>query len=393
MVPPSIGQREDQYRYSSQSVASTPYQAYFPYSVQNPLPSPSFKDKHRTSSNYSSPGLVPLYSPNQPYEEQQQPQRPSENKTDPYRSAYSQSSNHQLSNQSHGSLHQASSKGSPNPNDDFSSSYESRFSGTGQQQQQQQLQQQQNNSGNNDARYPMRDLAGQNSSQALSASFYEMEDLDLESSKKPGVKPLDKDHSATISNSAKHSLTRPSSVHPAQPFKADPSGSKKDITTEEDEDNDVILQKLGVLNADNASRSTSSGRSRPKSHWTDGSDEEAQRRPGAAGRRGANGRRNGRQAQCLCCSVKACAFVTFFLLVCLSAMLFFIIPRTPSFQYEAISPNGPPIVTNDRIREPFTFHFRVDNSNNYLPMRLNAINMAVSFISILFSSSIPCPYT
>ncbi|KAF9365413.1 hypothetical protein BGX34_010139 [Mortierella sp. NVP85] len=345
MPPPSIGQREDQYRYSSQSVASTPYQAYFPYSVQNPLPSPSFKDKHRTSSNYSSPRLVPLYSPNHPYEEQQQSQRPSEHKTDPYRSAYSQSSNHQLSNQSHGSLHQASSKGSPNPNDDFSSSYESRFSGTGQQQQQ--LQQQQSNSGNNDARYPMRDLAGQNSSQALSASFYEMEDLDLDSSKKPSVKPLDKDHSATISNSAKHSLTRPSSVHPAQPFKADPSGSKKDITTEEDEDNDVILQKLGVLNADNASRSTGSGRSRPKSHWTDGSDEEAQRRPGSTGRRGANGRRNGRQAQ------------------------------TPSFQYEAISPNGPPIVTNDRIRETFTFHFRVDNSNNYLPMRLNAINMAV----------------
>ncbi|KAG0246416.1 hypothetical protein BGX31_002383 [Mortierella sp. GBA43] len=351
MPPPIIGQREDQHRYSptlaaSQTTAAGTYKSdaphqqgylpYQPYSIQHPLPSPSFIDAYRTSSNFSaSPGLVPLYSPTQGFDEQ--PPRNSEQKTDPYRSAYSQANNQGVSNQSNPSLHHGSGKGSPNPNDEYSSSYESsRFSGPGNPQFVPE-QEQQNSSNAQDTRYPTRDLAGQNSRQPLSASFYDLGDKDSEVAKKlAGAKSSDKDCPTTTITSApaKHSLARPSTVHPAQPSRTDLATTK-----EEDEENDVILQKLGVLGADGSvlrgsgggNRSVGTLSSRRSPHGKGQSDVESQRRSLA----------------------------------------------TPTFKFDSVLSNSPPIVTNDRVRESFSIQVAVDSTNNYLPVRLDSIDMTI----------------
>ncbi|KAG9327441.1 hypothetical protein KVV02_000390 [Mortierella alpina] len=414
MHPPSLAHREEQYRQSptltaSQTLAATygprpdsplymPYQAHQAY--QPPLPSPSIIDTYRSSAGFSSPGL----SPHHAYFGSQHEDR-SDHKADPYRSAYSLSASNSNNNNNNstspghpfGSPYLGSLSSSPNPNDDFSSSFESRLSGVSSQQQ----------SSSSHPRYPL----GQDSNQALSASFYE--GSRQQQNKKPATTAstatsseneglsAQKEASSTTAAAATGLATSQSpSVYTARsstlkkqhlsslPSKTDSSATKK-AKVDEDEENDVILQKLGVLSIDssNGSRSVGtrsgvtngSGRSaRRKGQWTDGSEEEEGRRKGARNAMaGPQRRRENAPKRCCCCSRRACVYITFTSLISLAVMLFFIIPRTPTFTFESVSSLGPPIVTKNRIREPFAMQILVDSRENYLPIRIDQVDMVV----------------
>lgn len=405
--PPSIGQREDQYRHSptliaSQTLAASytgrpespfqPYLPYQPYSNQQQLPSPTIADTYRSSGSMPSPGLGPYLSHYGAHEER------SEYKADPYRSAYSQSAsnnpNHNNNSNSvaaataAASLHSpylGSGSGSPDMHGDFSSSFESRLSG---------LSSQPNSS--NSLRYPMRDLAGQDSNQALSASYYEHGRNQLHQQSKRAITTSSSENGATRSDPdlptavgspfGKH--TRQSTnQHPSQPSKTDSSGTKKAKTVEEAEVDD-ILQKLGVMSAgSSASRSggtrsgltQASGRSRRKGQWTSDSEEEGRAKTGSGRRRkGVSGRqRRDAQGRCCCCSTRACVIITLSFLVCLGLALFFAIPRTPIFTYESVMSNGPVQTTKDGIKESFSIQLLVDSTANYLPIRVTSLDLTV----------------
>ncbi|KAF9293224.1 hypothetical protein BGZ88_005649 [Linnemannia elongata] len=405
--PPSIGQREDQYRHSPTLVASQtlaasytgrpespfqPYLPYQPYSNQQQLPSPTIADAYRSSGSMASPGLGPYLSHYGVHEER------SEYKADPYRSAYSQSAsnNHNNNNNNNAnsaaaaaSLHSpylGSGGGSPNMHEDFSSSFESRLSG---------LSSQPNSS--NSLRYPTRDLAGQDSNQALSASYYEHGRNQLHQQSKKATPT-----STSSENGAMHSdpelptaVASPSgkhtrlfmNQHPSQPSKTDSSGTKKAKTVEEDED-DEILQKLGVLSAgSSASRSggtrsgltQTSGRSHRKGQWTSDSEEEGRAKAGGARRRrgGSSRQRRDAQGRCCCCTTRVCVIITLSFLVCLGLTLFFVVPRAPVFTYQSVMPNGPVLTTKDGIEEPFHIQLLIDSTANYLPIRLNSLDLKI----------------
>ncbi|KAF9122867.1 hypothetical protein BGX30_001744 [Mortierella sp. GBA39] len=402
--PPSIGQREDQYRHSPTLVASqtlaasytgrpeSPFQSYLPYqpySNQQQLPSPTIADAYRSSGSMSSPGLGPYLSHYGVHEER------SEYKADPYRSAYSQStsnnhhSNNTTSATAAASLHSpylGSGSGSPNMHEDFSSSFESRVSG---------LSSQPNSS--NSLRYPMRDLAGQDSNQALSASYYEHGRNPLhQQSKKAtatatssenGAMKSDPEFSTAVAITSDKHTRQSRNQHPSQPSKTDSSGTKKAKTVEEDEEDD-ILQKLGILSAgSSASRSggtrsgltQASGQSRRKGQWTSDSEEEGRAKAGGARRRrgGSNRQRRDAQGRCCCCTTRVCVIMTLSFLVCLGLTLFFVVLRTPVFTYESVMPNGPVLTSNDGIEEPFHIQLLIDSTANYLPIRLNSLDLKI----------------
>ncbi|KAG0292709.1 hypothetical protein BGZ96_003778 [Linnemannia gamsii] len=404
--PPSIGQREDQYRHSptliaSQTLAASytgrpespfqPYLPYQPYSNQQQLPSPTIAEAYRSSGSMSSPGLGPYLSHYGAHEER------SEYKADPYRSAYSQSASNNHNNNGNGvaavtaatSLHSpylGSGSGSPDMHGDFSSSFESRLSG---------LSSQPNSS--NSLRYPMRDLAGQDSNQALSASYYEQgrnqlhqqskKAITTASSSENGATRSDPDLSTAVGSPFGKHTRQSTNQHPSQPSKTDSSGTKKAKTVEEDEDDD-ILQKLGVLSAgSSASRSggtrsgltQASGRSRRKGQWTSDSEEEGRAKAGGGRRRkGGSGRqRRDAHGRCCCCSTRACVIITLSFLVCLGLTLFFAIPRTPIFTYESVMSNGPVQTTKDGIKESFSIQLLVDSTANYLPIRVNSLDLII----------------
>ncbi|KAG0045671.1 hypothetical protein BGZ83_009102 [Gryganskiella cystojenkinii] len=433
--PPSIGQREDYYRQSptltaSQTLAATygnpgasrpespfqssspylPYQSYQPYSHQLSLPSPMIMESGYgvlpSPVAMTSPGLSPFYYSGSGSSEE----RPTEHKADPYRSAYSAardtSSTHA---QGYGSPYLGGgSSGSPNMNEDFSSSFESRFSsvsrGPG-------------GSSANNSRYPLHILAGQDSSQALSTAYYEHQHLHLQ-------QQLQKQQQKAAASAAAAALTTdlktagdqlevsspgkgttvvgsPSDrIHPSQPSKTDSSGTKKAKTeTDEDEENDMILQKLGVISVDSSgSRSggtrsgltQGSGRSRRKGQWTDESEEESQERGGRSRRRRSGStrqRRSGRpgednKARCCCCSRKICVWISLVLLACLAVSLYFLIPRAPEFMFQSVTADTPPVVGKsrfgrDKITEPFKMLLTIDSTNNYLALRVNRLDIAI----------------
>ncbi|KAF9092158.1 hypothetical protein BGX23_004558 [Mortierella sp. AD031] len=402
MHPPlSIGQREDYYRHSptllaSQTLAASytgrpespfqPYLPYQPYSNQQQLPSPTMGDAYRSSGSLSSPGLGPFLSHYGVHEER------SEYKADPYRSAYSQSVNNNNNNtattkasshHSNGSPYLGSGSGSPNTHEDFSSSFESRLSG---------LSSQPNSS--NSLRYPMRDLAGQDSNQALSASYYEhsghgrnqqqkqQQQQQQQSSKRATPTATSSENGGVQSDqdlAAVH-IRQSTNKHPSQASKTDSSGTKKAKTVEEDEE-DEILQKLGVLSAgSSASRSgdtrsgltQASGRSRRKGQWTSDSEEEGRARAGAGKRR-----RRDMQGRCCCCTTRACIGITLSFFICLGLTLFFVIPRTPVFSFESVLSGGPAEMSKDGIEEAFHLQLLVDSRANYLPIRLNRLDMKI----------------
>ncbi|KAG0355313.1 hypothetical protein BG005_005777 [Podila minutissima] len=361
-APPAAVHREDLYRSSptltaSQTLAAnyarpdSPFQAYQSYyQPYTQLPSPLILEtgpiayrSNTPASGYSSPALV-----SSPYMEERSESRAA----DPYRSAYSQ--HHQQSStksDAHfpspylGSQNTHSLTSSPIMHEDFSSSFESRHS---------------ERSHN---KYPMHAL--QDSNQALS-SFYDghAKTATIASSDGGGRGALSdselRDPDLELDMSASGiSAGEPSSMHTktstsalqssSQPPKTDSSGRQK-AQTAEDAENDVILQKLGVISKDSGTRSGmthSSGRSRRKGQWSDDSDEEGRSR-GAARRK-----------------------------ICLAITLFFVVPRSPTFTFESVMSNDVPWISKDRIREPFTIQIKVDSENNYLPIRVEAFDVTI----------------
>ncbi|KAF9417080.1 hypothetical protein BGZ94_010042, partial [Podila epigama] len=460
-APPAAVHREDLYRASptltaSQTLAATyshvrpespyqPYSSYSPYSGNHPLPSPSILESGSigyrshvgaaapaTASGYSSPALIS--SPYMAPEETRSEARAA----DPYRSAYShnhhQSEKKQPSSTSPylGSQYTTLSLGSsPMMNQDFSSSFDSRYSSASHNNSINNTtattttttttnnNNNNNNQSNSIGRYPTHALSGQDSSQALSASFYEGQHQHHHTKSASnerggqtsgnGKSSLittdggDKEEYALVDMSASGiSAGDPSSIDTrtttslAHPTPSRPSkiGSlrtqKKTQQTVEDAENDVILQKLGVISGDSATRSgltNSSGRSRRKGHWTDDSEEEGRAR--AMGhrrrqrRRSSSQRRKGLEGQkekdprICCCSRKSCLCLTFSLFVCLAITLFFIIPRTPVFTFESLTSDGDPVLTKDRIRELFSIQILVDSRQNYLPIRVDSFDVSI----------------
>ncbi|KAF9901598.1 hypothetical protein EC991_005993 [Linnemannia zychae] len=191
----------------------------------------------------------------------------------------------------------------------------------------------------------MRDLAGQDSNQALSASYYEhgaqgrkqphqqqfKKAIGTSPSSDNGAVQSDPELPTAVASPTGHHTRQSTNQHPSQPSKTDSSGTKKAKTVEEEEE-DEILQKLGVLSAgSSASRSGgtrsglthASGRSRRKGHWTSDSEEE--------GRAKANAKRR----------------------------------------------RGPVEVSKDEIEEPFSIRLMIDSKANYLPIRLNRLDLTM----------------
>ncbi|KAG0339865.1 hypothetical protein BG004_006642 [Podila humilis] len=398
-APPTAVHREDLYRASptltaSQTLAATyshvrpdspfqtfqPYHSYQPYSGSRDLPSPGAPP---SISGFSSQSLVS--TPYMALEEKCESRA-----ADPYRSAYSQQQQHpssvgkadgatqQLASPALGSQNTHSLGSSPIMNDEFSSSFESRFSG---------MNNNSNNSSNNNnnvtPRYAMHVLANQESNHALSASFYEgrrAKSTTTASSERGGVadramtdisdpKDLDQDHDLSASGisagdpSSMHTRTSTSLAHQtsSQPSKTDSAGTHK-ARTVEDAENDVILQKLGVFNRDSGGARSgmthSSGRTRRKGQWTDDSEEEGRSRGMARRRRSA-----------------ICLGMTLSFMVCLAITLFFVVPRTPAFSFESLTSDGAPAFTKDRIRQLFSIQILVDSQSNYLPIRVDAFDI------------------
>lgn len=380
-APPAAVHREDLYRSSptltaSQTLAAnyarpdSPYQSYQSYyQPYTQLPSPLILEtgsvayrSNTPASGYSSPAFN-----SSPYMEERSESRAA----DPYRSAYSQ---HHPSTK--GDSHFASPYpsqnnplgSSPITNDEFSSSFESRYSGT------------------SHSKYPMHAL---DSNQAL-ASYYDghAKTATTASSDRGAHTDLGKDPDQELDMcgsgisagepSSMHTKTSTSALQTSpQPSKTDSSNTQK-AQTVEDAENDVILQKLGVISKDSGTRSGmthSSGRSRRKGQWTDDSEEEGRSRE--ARRRSIHRRRRKEEEQCLCCSRKACLGITFSFIVCLAITLFFVVPRSPTFTFESLMPQDTIHIGTDRIRQSFSIQIMVDSRSNYLPIRVDAFEVTI----------------
>jgi hypothetical protein len=65
------------------------------------------------------------------------------------------------------------------------------------------------------------------------------------------------------------------------------------------------------------------------------------------------------------------------LLACLAVSLYFLIPRAPQFTFDSVTAQGPPVVKQNRIREPFSLQLIVDSTNNYLALRIQRVDVMV----------------
>ncbi|KAG0258430.1 hypothetical protein BG011_003322 [Mortierella polycephala] len=299
-------------------------------------------------NGYPSPGSAAGY----PIGEEQ-----SDHVVDPYRSAYSQQPLQQQQQHQHSGF--SPYLGSPsNPYEDmnqttFSSRYSQAssngLSGGGQGQQQ----------------YPMRTLQSQDSNQALLLHQQQQQrhlqsDMDQDNHSFAGGR--------TQQSSAIHQL---SSTESAMSQRA-----KNEKDEDEADENAEILNRLSRSNSRTQnSKDGGDGKeggffSRKKRNKgiaaahrasSEDSEEEGQER-GALRQR--------EKKRCGCCSRRSCVYITFFALICLAIIMYFIVPRSPGFSYVSVSPKGPPVIYSNQIQEPFSMQIRVDSSDNYLPMWL-----------------------
>ncbi|KAG0221439.1 hypothetical protein BGX31_009830 [Mortierella sp. GBA43] len=135
---------------------------------------------------------------------------------------------------------------------------------------------------------------------------------------------------------------------------------------EEDEEDPEILQKVA---GSNVSRLSKGGRHLPASASVDTDDEEEGQERGAMRRKEAK--------RCWCCSRRVCVYMSFVIIVILIVVLYFVVPRSPGFSFEAVSSMGDPVITRDQVQEPFSIRLRVDSTENYLPLRLSSIEMTI----------------
>ncbi|GJJ72782.1 hypothetical protein EMPS_05140 [Entomortierella parvispora] len=91
--------------------------------------------------------------------------------------------------------------------------------------------------------------------------------------------------------------------------------------------------------------------------------------------RGASRRRDSKR--CWCCSKRLCVYLTFLMVILLAIALYFLVPRAPGFSFVTVTSMGDPVVSKNQFQEPFSIQISVDNTENYLPLRLNSIGMSV----------------
>ena len=123
-------------------------------------------------------------------------------------------------------------------------------------------------------------------------------------------------------------------------------------------------------------RSSSDALSKGRGHQdidqsSDGDDEEEGQE------RGASRRRDGKR--CWCCSKRLCVYMTFLMAILMAVALYFVVPRAPGFSFVSVSSMGNPVVSKNEFQEPFAVQIQVDNSENYLPLRLTSMDLNVSF--------------
>ncbi|KAF9175065.1 hypothetical protein BGX21_002901 [Mortierella sp. AD011] len=81
--------------------------------------------------------------------------------------------------------------------------------------------------------------------------------------------------------------------------------------------------------------------------------------------------------RCWCCSRRQCVYMTFVLLICLAIALYFVIPRPPVFAFISVTSMGDPVITAGEVQEPFSIQMQVDSSSNYVPLRINSVEMSM----------------
>ncbi|KAF8941091.1 hypothetical protein BGZ58_002555 [Dissophora ornata] len=286
-------------------------------------------------------GYQPLqYQSHQPHSSSQQihPQAPVGNmaynyaiseerqdqRTDPYRSAYSQQQNLQ---------HGAPSLNHESPGAPFDETNQATFSSR---------HSINSSNGVNAAgqRYPMHTLQSKNSSQALSPSFHQHQNTGLTPASSVFGGQSDR-YQDNADGSVIGLTTRQSyAVH-----------DQSKLNTEEDE-NAEILRKVSQSGTRSGvtqgSLSSSLGRKRlTGGKWrkrgrasSEDSEEEGQER----------GEMRQRDS-------KRC--------------------WSPAFSFQSVASMGDPVETSNQIQEPFSLQLQVDSSDNYLPIKLNSIEMTV----------------
>ncbi|KAF9352143.1 hypothetical protein BGX34_000160 [Mortierella sp. NVP85] len=141
-----------------------------------------------------------------------------------------------------------------------------------------------------------------------------------------------------------------------------------DMTAAEEEENAEILQKITRSNGSRPS-SKSKTKRRPRDTSADTDDEEEGQERGEMRRREAR--------RCWCCSRRMCVYMTSLFLFLLAVVLYFVVPRSPGFSFVSVTSMGDPVVTRNQIQEPFSIQLRVDSEENYVPLRLDSIEMTV----------------
>jgi len=71
--------------------------------------------------------------------------------------------------------------------------------------------------------------------------------------------------------------------------------------------------------------------------------------------------------------------MTFLMAILMAVALYFVVPRAPGFSFVSVSSMGNPVVSKNEFQEPFAVQIQVDNSENYLPLRLTSMDLNVSF--------------
>ncbi|KAG0295950.1 hypothetical protein BGZ96_010481, partial [Linnemannia gamsii] len=230
-------------------------------------------------------------------------------------------------------------------------------------------------------RYPMHVLQGHESTQALTTSY--QQNRHHAGSVGPGSSASEyggRSEQDITERTRQHA----SSAGPNKKLSKEDAGTtgqqaKSENDDEQDENTEILArnsQSGGDRTATDATVSRSNSQKRgflkKKKHqkgFVEESDEEE------AQERGEN--RYKEKKRCFCCSRRICVYMTFISLISLGVALFFLIPRAPGFKFESVSSMGAPVITKNEFHENFGLQLEVDSSENYLPLKINSLEMTV----------------
>ncbi|KAF9919669.1 hypothetical protein FBU30_010678 [Linnemannia zychae] len=333
-------------------------QAYQPYQSTSPrMDAMSYRASQQQSGSMPS-----AYSSNNTHSEDRMDYR-----QDPYRSAYGQQ-HHQMQHQQHlgafspyqGMSYEDMNQGTHHSRLSLASSS---VSGVSQQ------------------RYPMHVLQSHGSTQALSTSFHQ--NSHHGGSTGPGSSVSEYGGRSDQENE-EHSTTRSRialAVIKQQPDKEEFAIGERAKSEDDDLDENTEILARNSHSRDRSAISLSSQKRANKSDkkkskkgsrgggLSEESDEEE------AQERGENRYRD--KKRCFCCSRRVCVYMTFLMIVVLGVTLYFLVPRAPAFSFLSVSSMGPPTITTNEFHESFGLQLRVDSSENYLPLKINSIEMTV----------------